>query len=147
VSSYADSNLLIRFLEGDAATRAPIEERFSPLRGAPGCLVTSRLARMECRVKHLRDRNDKLLDLWDQFFASPEFAPLVELTSNVVELATELRAADWRRTNQKQIRVQDFLHLAAAIVVGSDIFLTGDEKLLHTQDTVSDFSKLRLERL
>ena len=102
---------------------------------------------MECRVKHLRNQNDKLLELWEQFFSSPELAPLIELTSDVVELATELRATDWRRTNQKQIRVPDFLHLAAAIIAGAEFFLTGDEKLMQSQPTVSNYSELRLQKL
>ena len=119
---YADANILIRLLEGDTAARTPIEARLLPLRGTTKFLLTSRLSRLECRVKPLRSGDSKLLALWDDFFATPELAPLVELTPAVLERATELRAA-------LNVKTPDALHLASAILGGATAFLTGDRGL------------------
>ena len=44
---YADANVIIRLVEGDAVTRAPIEARLRPLWGTGPYLLTSRLSRLE----------------------------------------------------------------------------------------------------
>ena len=69
---YADANVIIRLLEGDVATRAPLEARLLPLRGTTSFLHTSRLSWLECRVKPLRANDAKLLALYDAFFSSVE---------------------------------------------------------------------------
>lgn len=114
---YLDANIIIRLLEGDPAARRPVEER---LRGATA-LMTSRLSRLECRCRPLREGNQELLNLYDGFFAGRELT-LAELTADVVERATELRA----RLN---LRTPDALHLASASVFGATAFLTGDRAL------------------
>ncbi len=58
---YIDSNVVIRLIEGDTAARAPIEARLLPHRGAGQFLLTSRLTRLECRVKPLRSNDGPLL--------------------------------------------------------------------------------------
>jgi len=60
---HADTNVVIRLLEGNAAARAPLEARLLPLRGTGRFLLTSRLTRLECRVKPLRDGDAALLAL------------------------------------------------------------------------------------
>src|SRR5437764_11173123 len=89
---YADANVIIRLIEGDVATRAPLEARLLPLRGTGRFLLTSRLTRLECRVKPLRANDTALLALYDAFFAGAE-VDLREITAAIVEKATELRAA------------------------------------------------------
>jgi predicted nucleic acid-binding protein len=118
---YADANVIIRLLEGDAATRAPLEARLLPHRGAVGFLHTSRLSWLECRVKPLRACDTKLLALYDAFFSSPE-VEVREISRTVVEKATELRAA-------LNVKTPDALHLASAIISGASAFLTGDKAL------------------
>ena len=118
---YADANVIIRLLEGDAATRAPLEARLLPLRGNPGFLHTSRLSWLECRIKPLRARDAKLLALYDAFFSSAE-VNVVELSRAVVEKATDLRAS-------LNVKTPDALHLASAILSGVTAFLTGDKAL------------------
>jgi len=88
---YADANVFIRLLEGDAAARKSIEARLLPLRGTGRFLLTSRLTRLECRVRPLRDGDAGLLALYDVFFAGPE-VQILELTESVSEKATEIRA-------------------------------------------------------
>jgi predicted nucleic acid-binding protein len=126
---YADANVIIRLLEGDAATRAPLEARLTPLRGTGRFLITSRLSRLECRVKPLRAGDAALLALYDAFFASAE-VHVAELTPGVVEKATELRAA-------LNLKTPDALHVASAILSGATSFLTGDRALARcTEVTV-----------
>lgn len=124
---YVDTNVVIRLMEGDAATRAPLYSRLLPLRGTGRSLLTSRLTRMECRIKPLRNRDAALLALYDAFFVAPE-VELLELTATVVEKATELRAAF-------NVKTPDALHLASAIVAGAQAFLTGDSGLLSCTET------------
>ena len=123
---YADANVIIRLLEGDTATRAPLEARLSPLRGTAGFLHTSRLSWLECRVKPLRARDHKLLALYDAFFTSIEVT-VVELSRAVVEKATDLRA-------DLNVKTPDALHLASAIHTGATAFLTGDKGLARCKE-------------
>jgi predicted nucleic acid-binding protein len=123
---YADANVIIRLIEGDAATRAPLEARLLPFKGTTGFLHTSRLSRLECRVKPLRAADTKLLALYDAIFASAEVVVL-ELTRGVVEKATELRAT-------LNVKTPDALHLASAILCGATAFLTGDKGLARCSE-------------
>ena len=74
---YADANIIIRLLEGNPAARAPIEARLSAFQGSRRFLVTSRLTRLECRVKPLATKDGELLALYEAFFSSPEVQLLV----------------------------------------------------------------------
>jgi hypothetical protein len=87
-----------------------------------GTLVTSRLSRLECRVKPLPDRDSHLLSLYDGFFARPRLE-LSEITSAVVDKATELMRVAYK------FKTPDALHLATAIEAKADFFLTGDANL------------------
>jgi predicted nucleic acid-binding protein len=118
---YADANVVIRLVEGDAPARAPIESRLLPLRDGSRFLLTSRLTRLECRVKPLREGDPALLSLYDAFFSGAEVT-VVDLTVLVIEMATELRASF-------KVTTPDALHLASAIVAGAEAFLTGDQSL------------------
>ena len=88
---YLDANVVIRLVEGDAATRAPLEARLAPALGVAGSLVTSRLTRLECRSKPLRAGDLATLPEFDVFFAGIELV-LAEVSPAVVERATDLRA-------------------------------------------------------
>jgi predicted nucleic acid-binding protein len=123
---YADANVVIRLLEGDAATRAPLEARLLPLRGTGRFLLTSRLTRLECRVKPLRAGDTALLALYDAFFVGPEVL-LLEVTEPVLEKATEIRAS-------LNLKTPDAIHLASAILAGATAFLTGDRNLARCKD-------------
>ncbi len=59
---YLDANVIIRFVEGDAAARVRIEAR---LRNVP--VVTSQLSRLECRCQPMRRSDGPLLALYDTF--------------------------------------------------------------------------------
>src|SRR5262245_13946545 len=118
---YADANVIIRLLEGDAATRAPLEARLAGLRGSGRFLMTSRLSRLECRCKPLRQGDAQLLALYEAFFTGVEVL-LWEIDAAVVEKATELRAT-------LNFKTPDAIHMATAILSGATSFLTGDRQL------------------
>jgi predicted nucleic acid-binding protein len=89
-------------------------------------IATSRLARLECRTKPLRDKNDSLLARYDAFFSAQRFR-LIDISPAIVECATQLRASYGFKT-------PDALHLASAIVEKVDIVLTGDKDLEKCRD-------------
>jgi predicted nucleic acid-binding protein len=120
---YLDSNVVIRLVEGDAATRAPLQARLAPWLGMPASLVTSRLSRLECRTKPLRAGDLATLAQFDVFFAGVEIV-LAEVSPGVIEQATDLRA----RFN---LKTPDAIHYATALEVGASAFLTGDQALLR----------------
>ena len=72
-------------------------------------------------MKPLRANDAKLLSLYDAFFVSTE-VEVLEITREVVEKATELRAI-------LNVKTPDALHLATAIISGAKVFLTGDKAL------------------
>jgi predicted nucleic acid-binding protein len=83
--------------------------------------LTSRLSRLECRVKPLRDADTKLLADYEAFFTARRLVT-AELHADVIEQATELRA-------KYGFKTPDALHLATAVVAQADVFLTGDAAL------------------
>ncbi len=112
---------MIRLVEGDAATRGPLEARLAPCLGVPGSLVMSRLTRLECRSKPLRAGDTATLAHFDVFFAGIELT-LAEVSAAVIERATDLRA-------KYNLKTPDALHYATAVEVGATVFLTGDRGL------------------
>lgn len=83
--------------------------------------ITSELARLECRVKPMREGNLILLKDFDDYFENT-IAEMISLTRDVVDKATEIRA-------QFNFKTPDSLHLAAAVVSRCNIFLTNDQRL------------------
>ncbi|MCI0490003.1 MAG: PIN domain-containing protein, partial [Blastocatellia bacterium] len=81
-------------------------------------LITSELTRLECRVKPLRNNDVALLQDFDDYFAN-SIAEIMPLTRAVIDCATEIRA-------QFNFKTPDSVQLAAAVVAGSDLFLTND---------------------
>lgn len=119
---YLDACTIIYLVEGTPAFQAAAAAFVAAYESDPSArLVTSRLSRMECRVKPLREGQATLLAVYDSFFSARRMQ-LAELSSAVVERATELRA-------RYHVRTPDALHLATAIESGAVAFLTGDGAL------------------
>jgi len=117
---------VIRLVEGDAATLAPLAARLAPCLGVPGSLVTSRLTRLECRSKPLRAGDLATLAQFDVFFAGVELI-LAEVSPAAIERATELRA-------RYKLKTPDAIHYATAVEVGATVFLTGDRALTRCSE-------------
>jgi len=115
---YADSGIIMRWIEGAEEVRAPIQSRWQQLSPEDRVFLTSRLSRLECRCKPLREQQGDLLSLYDAFFAGKEVT-VREVDAAVVEKATELRATIGLKT-------PDAIHAATAIVSGVAAFWTTD---------------------
>jgi len=115
---YLDTVIIIYLVEETEPYYQKVVER---LDNADLILYTSEIARLECRVKPLRDHNDYLLTVYDQFFDN-QLKSIIGLTRVVIDKATVLRATYGCKT-------PDALHLAAAITNGCNVFLTNDHRL------------------
>lgn len=117
-----DASALIYLVEGSTTVRKHMSRRVDAVLADPaGQLLASRVARLECRVKPLRDNNDALLEEYEAVFGADEFV-LLDVTAAVLDRATELRARHGFKT-------PDAIQLASAIEAGADAFVTGDAGL------------------
>jgi predicted nucleic acid-binding protein len=91
-------------------------------------LIVSRLSFLECRVLPLKTKDDDLLRLYNEFFKLPSLQ-VIELTEDVINVATDLRAS-----YSSSLRTPDALQLACALKGKADTFLTGDKKLSVIQE-------------
>ena len=122
-----DSSALIYLVEGSTALRERIARRLDAVLADPGGrLVASRLARMECRVKPLRDGNAAVLSEYEEVFGAARFV-LVDVTAAILDRATDLRARHGFKT-------PDAIQLATAVEAGADAFMTGDASLARFKD-------------
>lgn len=125
---YLDANAIIYLIESVAPFQHRVLSRVlqAETSSPPGLILTSRLSRLECRVKPLRDNDHPLLQRYDAFFSRSRLH-LVELDAPIIELATEYRA-------RYGLKTPDTLHLASAKTSGADLFLTGDAQLARCTD-------------
>jgi predicted nucleic acid-binding protein len=116
---YWDSGVIIRLIEGSSDVRTPIEMQLAQFRRGVPLAVTSRLTRLECRAKPLREGQQELLAIYQAFFTSPEVS-LLEVSAEVIEKATDLRAAHG-------LKAADAIHAATATLCGASEFWTADQ--------------------
>lgn len=91
-------------------------------------LAISRLSFLECRILPLKTKDSNLLECYNKFFRLPSLQ-IVELTPDVINLATDLRVA-----YSNALRTPDALQLACALSANASTFLTGDKKLSVIQE-------------
>jgi uncharacterized protein len=115
---YADSGILIRLIEGADRLRLPIESRLRGMRSQGKTLITSRLSRLECRCKPMKEGKQFVLSLYDGFFDTQEVL-LREIDAAVIEQATRLRAGFG-------LKASDAIHAATAVLAGVSEFWTAD---------------------
>lgn len=119
---YLDTCCIIYLIEAAAPFQAAVVRRVAAHDTTSGAmLMTSRLARLECRTKPLREANTDLLARYEAFFTAQRFR-LAEISPTVIEAATDLRA-------RYGFKTPDAIHLATAIAEKADTFLTGDAQL------------------
>src|SRR6266849_1560392 len=66
---YLDANPIIYSIEGVPEFRLAALSWIERAEAAQGAVITSRLSRLECRVKPLREGNSALLEQFDGFFS------------------------------------------------------------------------------
>lgn len=124
---YLDANVIIYLIEGEPGIRAAAMKRIAEIDAQVGSvIITSRLSRLECRVKPLRGGDLPLLAIYDTLFGHNR-VHLTDITAPIVERATDLRA-------RYGFRTPDAVHLATAIEARADLFLTGDEALTRCRE-------------
>jgi uncharacterized protein len=118
VHIYLDSAAIIYIVEQVKPYSEALDIRLS----ADGIVtVTSDLARLECRVKPLREQNTSALEDFDDYFEGA-IERMIPLSREVVDLATGFRA-------EYGFKTPDSLHLAAAVWSQCEAFLTNDHRL------------------
>ena len=119
---YLDASAIIYFVEAASPFHAAAVQSIARFRSDPSSrLITSRLARLECRVKPLRESDESLLAKYDGFFRRRRLV-VADVSSPVLELATDLRA-------RYRFKTPDAIHLATAVEQHADVFLSGDDDL------------------
>ena len=130
---YLDACSIIYLMEAASPFHEAASRRVSELLLDEGAsLITSRLSRLECRVLPLRGGDVKLLEQYELFFSRRRVA-VAEISSEVIERATELRALH-------EFRTPDAIHLATALAENAGVFVTGDKAF-------SRFEGIRVELL
>ena len=120
---YLDTAPVIYAIER-VAFYAPLVDR--RLATSDIILVASDLTRLECRVLPLRKGDADLLSDYDQFFEEV-VNRVVTLLREVIDRATEIRT-------RYGFKTPDAIHLAAAVISESDVFLTNDYRLERFTD-------------
>jgi predicted nucleic acid-binding protein len=121
VIAFFDASALIYLVEGKPPFGQKVRQALVPLIEAHPDLGTavSRLTWLECRVGPLKANDTAVLASYDAFFARRDLV-WVELTKDVVELATAIRV-------RHGLRTPDALQAASGLQLGADhVFLTGD---------------------
>lgn len=119
--AFLDASALIYLIEGSEPFAGRVRGEIARLarKHADLEIAVSRLAWLECRVRPARESDLQTLAGYDAFFERPDLH-WVELTRDVIELATAIRA-------KHGLRTPDALHAASCIHLGqSHVFLTGD---------------------
>lgn len=117
--AFLDSSALIYYFEGVPPYRQAVIAALREIKASSPLAVVaiSRLGVMECRIKPLREGNLTLLEQYDAFFRQ---AQIVELSADIVDVATHLRAST-------ALKTPDALQAACALSFAKPcIFVTGD---------------------
>ena len=131
---YLDASAIIYSVEGVSEFKSIVRDEISRALTSGGVLITSRVSRMECRVKPLREGNTATLSYYDLFFSSRDLV-IAELTEEIVESATDLRV-------KYNFKALDALHVATAMQERVDAVLTGDAGFLRCTDVRVKLVKL-----
>jgi len=122
---YLDACCFIYLVEGQPEWRTVVEQRLRSLEPLSK-LITSQLARLECRTKPMRDGNRSLLERYDTLFGADRVAVL-DVSEQVIDRTTDLRARHGFKT-------PDAIHLATALESSAAEFWTGDAALSRCTD-------------
>lgn len=126
---YLDTCCIIYLVEAISPFHAAVIRRVMAHNVAPGAeIMSSRLARLECRTKPRRESDAALLSRYETFFTAQRFR-IAEISPAVIESATDLRA-------KYGFKTPDAIHLATAIVQRASTFLTGDAQLRRCSEIV-----------
>jgi predicted nucleic acid-binding protein len=121
VIAFFDASALIYLIEGKALFADQVKKQLKVLEKRHPALgaAVSRLTWLECRGGSMKANNFPILAAFDTFFSRQDLL-WVELTRDVVELATVIRV-------KHGLRTPDSLQAACCLQLGAKhVFLTGD---------------------
>lgn len=121
VTAFFDASALIYLIEGKEPFGGKVRKELASIARKHPDLgsAVSRLTWLECRIGLMKDNDNAVLAAFDAFFSRPDLV-WVELTREVVELATAIRV-------KHGLRTPDALQAACCLQLGKDhILLTGD---------------------
>ncbi|EXI66560.1 MAG: PIN domain protein [Candidatus Accumulibacter adjunctus] len=119
--AFFDASALIYLVEGSEPFSGKVRSELAAAAARHPELAAAvcRLTWLECRVQPMKANDPARLALFDGFFARPDLI-WVELSKDVVELATIIRA-------RHGLRTPDALQAARCLQLASPhLFLTGD---------------------
>lgn len=118
---FFDASALIYLIESKEPFATKVRKELASIARRHPKITTalSRLTWLECRVGPMKSNDAATLMAFDQFFSNADLR-WVELTRDVVELATVIRV-------RHGLRTPDALQAASCMQIGSDhLFLSGD---------------------
>ena len=115
---YLDTNAIIYLTEGSPEFKASIAGLFVEIERAGARLVTSELSFTEVLVMPFRAGNDELVAAYERLLDT--IVEPIPLGRQELFLAAKLRAMT------PKLCTPDALHLATAMLVSADIFVSGD---------------------
>ena len=118
---FFDASALIYLIESKEPFGTKVRKELASIAKRHPNVATalSRLTWLECRVGPMKSNDAATLQAFDQFFARADLR-WVELTRDVVELATVIRV-------KHGLRTPDALQAACCLQIGSShLFLSGD---------------------
>ena len=117
---YIDTNIFIMAVEGEEATRAMLPSLFLVDNSNAPAFVTSELTFSELVVKPYKERNDQLIDQYQNLILTSDWLKVVPVEMPILHYAAVLRA------QYPSIKLPDAIHLSTAIGLSCSHFLTND---------------------
>jgi predicted nucleic acid-binding protein len=135
---YLDTNIFIRWLEtDDEISRSLSDMIFANPADREPFFVTSELTFAELTVKPYRERDERLLQLYDNWTISNPALHVREVDRGVLYYSAVLRA------EPRSLKLPDAIHLSTAIGCGCSHLLTADThfsgtyNIFHERDALT----------
>ncbi len=123
---YLDASAIIYGMEGPGDLRKAVLAWVTQAESSGGAVTTSRLSRLECRVRPLREGQSALMAQYEEFFMRRSLQ-VADVGASVIELATDLRV-------RYGLKTPDAIHVATAMECGMDLILTGDREMARCNE-------------
>lgn len=121
---YLDTNIFILLFESggneSSFLSALIKRRQKTI---PSSFVTSELTHSELLVKPFREKNERLMRIYEHWTISNPILEVIPVSRSILNMAALLRA------DYASIKLPDAIHLATAMNTGCRFVLSADERL------------------
>lgn len=134
VRLYLDTNILVLFKEVQVSERELLVTLFKACQRAGNTPVTSALTYSELLVKPLANGNRELIETYEGWMGGGFWLQTVPISHDVLLTASLIRA------HSRKVKLPDAIHLASALTVRCDIFLSADTGLTDIDELVHPLS-------